>query len=103
MQQIKSIGVIQTSLVFGALNFALGVLSAIVMAIAPMTPMMHGHPGMLVSMPIAYALGGFLLSAILCVAYNVVAKLVGGIAIELTSGPDIGNHANADDRASERA
>ena len=89
MQQIKSIGVFKTSLVIGVLNFALGVVSAIIMAVAPVAPMMQGHPGMLIAMPVGYALGGFLLSAIVCTVYNAIARFTGGIEIELSSVPDL--------------
>lgn len=87
MQQIKSIGVIQTSTVLGLVYFVLGVLSAVIMAIAPMEPM-KDHPGMLMALPIAYGLGGFLLTAVVCSLYNAIAKLVGGIEIDLSSGPN---------------
>ncbi len=82
--QVKSIAAFQTSLVFGLVNFIFGVVSAIAMAISPMTPMMGGHPGMLLWLPFGYGIGAFVVSAIFCVAYNVVAKLVGGIEIELS-------------------
>ena len=104
MQQIKSIGVFKTSVVFGVLNFVLGVVSAVIMAIAPVAPMMQDHPGMLIAMPVGYALGGFLLSAIVCTVYNAIAKFTGGIEIELSSVPDLRDCASAPRaRASERS
>ncbi len=87
MQQIKSFGVIQTAWVLGVLYFVVGLLSAVIMAIAPVAPM-KGHPGMLIAVPIAYGLGGFFLSALICLVYNVVAGWIGGIEIELSSGPN---------------
>ena len=87
MHEIKAIGVFHTSLVFGLVNFVVGALAAVVMAIAPVTsmPMMHDHQGMLIALPFSYALGAFLVSAVLCVAYNLAAKLVGGIEIGLSA------------------
>jgi hypothetical protein len=54
------------------------------MALTLVAPMMHHHSGMLLSVPIMYGLIGFFVSVILCLAYNVIAKLVGGIELELS-------------------
>jgi hypothetical protein len=95
MREIKSIGVFQTSLVFGLVNFVLGALAALVMAIAPVMPMMHEHQGMVIMIPFSYAIGAFLVSAVLYVTYNLAAKLVGGIQIELTASADAEERADA--------
>jgi uncharacterized membrane protein len=95
MREIKSIGVFQTSLVFGLVNFVLGALAALIMAIASVMPMMHEHQGMLIMIPFSYAIGAFLVSVVLCVVCNLVAKLVGGIEIELASQLSETNPARA--------
>ena len=81
--EIKSIGAFQASLVFGLVNFVFGVVTAIAMALAPMTSMMGGHSGMLLWLPFGYTIGAFVGSAIFCVAYNMIAGLMGGIEIDL--------------------
>jgi hypothetical protein len=85
MREIKSIAVFQTSLVLGLVNFALGVVASVAMAISPVATM-QDHPAMLLALPISYAFGAFLVTALLCLAYNVVARVVGGIEVEL--GPE---------------
>ena len=53
------------------------------MALAPMTPMMGGHNGTLLWLLFGYAIGALVVSAIFCVAYNMVARRMGGIETEL--------------------
>lgn len=87
MQQIKSLGVLQTSKVLGALYFILGFLFAVVVLIVSATTGRGRHAGLffLVGAPIFYGSIGFILTAILCTLYNAIARAIGGIEIELGS------------------
>jgi hypothetical protein len=85
IHEVKSIEVFHAALVLALVNFVLGILTAIVMAVAPMGSMMPGHPGMLFSLPLGYAVGAFVVSAVGCAVYNVIARFTGGIEIELST------------------
>ena len=88
MQQIKSLGVLQTSKVLGALYFILGFLFAVaVMILSATTGKGRGHAGVffLVGAPIFYGSIGFVLTAIMCALYNAIARAIGGIELELGS------------------
>jgi hypothetical protein len=83
MQQIKSFGVFQTAKVMGALYFVFGlVFGTIGFLISLFSGRFFHALFMLVVVPIGYAVGGFIVTAIFCAIYNEVAKRVGGIEVE---------------------
>jgi hypothetical protein len=92
MMQIKSFGVFQTSkliavlylMVFAAIGIPVGV------AIVAVSPTRLGGLGlvMVILIPLVYGLLGFVIAAITCALYNVAAKWVGGIEIDI--GPVAG-------------
>jgi hypothetical protein len=90
MQQIKSIGVLQTAKVMGVVDLLIGVLAAIAFLLRFLVRHnlhLH-HPRVLLFVllvPILYGIGGFILTAVFCWIYNSVARRMGGIAIELTA------------------
>jgi hypothetical protein len=94
MQQIKSIGVLQTSKVVGCLYLVIGLVIAAVLIpitligiiLAPGTQ--ESAKMGLVMIPIlllvpVYALLGFVFAAFFCWLYNVIAKRIGGIELEI--------------------
>ncbi len=88
--RIARVGVLQTATMFGALYAVLGLLFVpLFYAMVRLNPMAQG-PGFpfgsrfLLFMPLVYGAMGFVFTAIGAVIYNVVAKWIGGIEIELT-------------------
>ncbi|HTW88381.1 MAG TPA: hypothetical protein VMD75_10285 [Candidatus Binataceae bacterium] len=88
MQQIKSFAVLQTAKIMGIVDFFLGILVGLG-ATLRFVMRHHGqhHPRVLLFflfVPILYAVGGFVITAIFCGIYNWVARRIGGITFELT-------------------
>jgi hypothetical protein len=94
MAQIKRFGVVQTAKFFAIIYLIIGMLAIVPMFL--MTLIMGLATGgaeggivglfggvFLLFMPIVYALAGFVFVALGCLIYNLVAKWVGGIEIEL--------------------
>jgi hypothetical protein len=87
MMQIRSFGVLQTSkliavlylMIFAAIGIPVGV------AIFAVAPTRMGGLGlvMVILVPLAYSLLGFVVAALTCALYNVAAKWVGGIEIDI--------------------
>ncbi len=88
MQEIKSIGVISAAIVGGLLYFILAEFGALVYAIMAM---IHGHLGrgnlLFVLLGVAYGILGAILIAICAWLYNLIARQLGGIKIELAPRP----------------
>jgi hypothetical protein len=85
-QQIRKFGVGQTAKVAGALYALIGlVLVPIFLLISMVAPDQSTGMGIgfSLALPIIYGLIGFIGTAIGCAIYNFVAKLVGGIEVEL--------------------
>jgi hypothetical protein len=91
-KQITRIDPIQTATV-AALVYAVMTLPFIVLVflftiwrtgVDELTPGMVYLPFAVVVVPILYGIGGFVMTAILCGVYNVVAARVGGIAFEVS-------------------
>ena len=85
MRQLKSFNVIQTATTMAAVYAVIGAIAGVLFFLGMLA---SGHflgaVGMLIVMPIAYSVGGFILTAIACFVYNEVAKRVGGIEIEIS-------------------
>ena len=93
MMQIKSFGVFQTSkliavlylMVFAVIGIPVGLIAITV------SPTRWGGLGLVLVLliPVIYGVLGFVFTAIACALYNVVAKWVGGIAIDIgPAAPD---------------
>jgi len=90
MRQIKSFAVLQTSKVMGALYFLFGLLIMVPFFLVVSASRGHRHRGsllMVLIMPVFYAVGAFILTAIVCWLYNGVAKRIGGIEVEVSGEP----------------
>ncbi len=89
MQQIKSVGILQTAKLAGALYVVVTAIFAIPIGIiGALVSILAGKPEGLIFLvfivaPIFYGIVGFLMVALLCWLYNVVAARMGGIEIEL--------------------
>ncbi len=89
MQQIKSFGILQTAKFAGVLYVVMTAIFAIPSGIVgALVAVIAGKPEGLISLlfivlPIFYGIFGFLMVALMCWLYNVVAARMGGVEIEL--------------------
>ena len=88
MQELKRIGVGSAAKVSGILSVIIGLIVGIVLALvtalAPDTgSVWSSWPVQLIGWPIFYGLLGVIFGAIYAALYNVVARWVGGISIEI--------------------
>lgn len=88
-QQIRRFGIGQTAKVVGVLYALMGLLLLpFFLAAAAFAPSQTGFgTGFALGLPIIYGVAGFIFTAIACAIYNFVAGFVGGIEVELESGP----------------
>lgn len=90
-KQIKSISVLQSSKIVAALYAVLGLFYALIgiplLAVALMTgnKQLAAMGVMFVLMPVFTALAGFVFFAIFAALYNLLARWLGGIEVEITS------------------
>ena len=84
-QQIRRFGVGQTAKVIGVLYALMGViLIPVFMVVAMFSPNNQAFgSGFALALPIIYSVMGFIVTAIGCVVYNLVAGWVGGVEVEL--------------------
>jgi hypothetical protein len=100
MQTIKSIGVMSVAKIMGAVYAILGLLFAPLFLIAGLAGSLagqHANPFgaiggviMAVFMPICYGVLGFVFGAIGAFLYNLMAKWIGGIQLEIQTGALVG-------------
>ncbi len=94
MQQIRSFGVLQTSKLVGCLYLALGaaivvIAIPVVLVVTTLAPATQDSRKIwLALLPILlmiplYGLVGFVFTAIVCWLYNLVARKIGGIEVEI--------------------
>ena len=89
MQQIKSVGILQTAKVSGVMYLIFSAVFAIPIAvIGALVAVVSGKPQGLFMLlwifaPLFYAVAGALFAALGCFVYNLVAARMGGIEIEL--------------------
>lgn len=85
VRRVSHLGVTQTAKVLGALYGLLGLLFVPVFLVAAaFTPRNSGPAvGFVLALPLIYAVAGFIFTAIACALYNLVAKYVGGIEVQL--------------------
>lgn len=89
-RRVKKIGVLQTSIVSAIIFFILSLIMVVpVMLVMGIAGVFSDNMGFafggvfMIFMPIMYAVIGFLVTALWCWMYNVVAKWIGGIEIEV--------------------
>jgi hypothetical protein len=90
MRHIKSFNVLQTAKVLGALYFALGLVFLPFVVLSILTA--RGGPSLgslalAVFSPLIYGVLGFVLGALVAWLYNIIAKQLGGIEVEV-----VGSH-----------
>jgi hypothetical protein len=88
MQEIKSVGVFQNAK-FAAVMY-LAISAVIVVPVALIAMAFAGNRAspfglLIVLLPILYAVIGFILTAIGCWVYNLIASMVGGIEVEIVA------------------
>ena len=86
--RIKRFGVASTALTVAIIYFVLGLVIAplIYMVSASATPDQRLPGMMFVLGPFLYAVFGYVLAAIACLLYNVIAGWTGGVALTLEPG-----------------
>ena len=87
MQQIKSLNVIQAAKILAALYFVFGLAFAVLCVFLALVERGHsGHRGlaMAVLSPFFYGVAGFVLGAVFCWLYNLIATRFGGLELEIT-------------------
>lgn len=95
MFRIKEVGILNLAYTVTSIYFILGIILGIVLAILKIsqTPILAGAIGQDISRltyaqiifiyPIAYAIGGFVISVIVGFLYNSISKMTGGISVQL--------------------
>jgi hypothetical protein len=86
-QQIRKFNIGQTAKVAAVLYALMGLVFVPVLLVMSMFGAQETGvgAGLTIAMPILYGVIGFIGTAIACALYNFVAKLVGGIEVELDS------------------
>lgn len=89
-RKVKRIGVFQTSLIAAIIYFFLALIIMIpMMLIMGVVGGLSDVPGfafgggLMILMPIMYAVIGFIMTAFMCWLYNVIANRIGGVEIEV--------------------
>jgi hypothetical protein len=91
-RHIKHIGPLQLGVTLAVLNAILGLLVAPIIilsiSLAPnahrqLPPIFGIGMGLVIAVPIFYGVGGFMLGLISGAVYNLVAKMTGGIEVEV--------------------
>jgi hypothetical protein len=92
---VKHVGVLSVAKIYGALSGAMGLLFGIILAIAStvgaglggndvpafLGPMLG--VGAIIFLPVFYGLMGLCMGAIVAALYNLLAGVVGGVAVEI--------------------
>lgn len=100
MQVIKSVGVLSVGKVMGLLYAAMGLIFVPFFLLISAIQALSGDAraagvgmamaiAMTVLMPILYGVFGFIAGVIMAFLYNLIAGRIGGIEIELNSGPQL--------------
>jgi len=88
MHEIKAIGVLQTAKVMSAVYLAVAAAVAFIVGVGIL---FRGHAGralfVIFVVPILYGVGSFLVLAVVCSVYNLVAARLGGVELELSAPP----------------
>lgn len=93
MKQIKKINILSLAIILMFIQFIIGIFSAIIFLVIQKIPeatkyidpsLIQGGYNLLWTLPITYALTGFLMGLVFGLLYNLIAYKIGGIKIELT-------------------
>ena len=97
MHTIKSVGVLSVAKILGVLYFALGLIFMPIFLLAGLAGMMAGGREaafsgitgivLAIMMPVLYGGLGFVMGAIMAFLYNLVAKWLGGIEVQVQAPP----------------
>jgi len=92
--RIERFSVLATSLVLATVYLVIGIVFGLLGVLgvglfgawsgSEMTSFGLGSIGVMIGMPILYAVVGFIVTAIFCFLYNIAAGLVGGIELTLS-------------------
>ena len=90
MQKVKRIGVLSLAKILGLLYAVLGLIFGALFAVLSLFGFNAGETGLffgtasIIIFPILYGIMGFIGGAISAFFYNLVAKWIGGIEVEIT-------------------
>ncbi|HMH56380.1 MAG TPA: hypothetical protein VK535_08965 [Gemmatimonadales bacterium] len=89
MQRLSRFGIAQTAKVLGVLYGLVGLVFIPFFILSMQFAPNKGGigPGFALAIPVLYGLAGFIFTAIGCALYNLVAKYLGGIEVELETSP----------------
>lgn len=100
MKRVKSFGVYQTSKVAAIILFFIALIFMIPLGLMGTFALGHNIPGFpfigglfYVIFPFLYGIVGFLMTAIGCLIYNLIAKWIGGIEFEIEVADEINEPA----------
>jgi hypothetical protein len=91
-QEIKSVGVMSLAKLMGLVGLVFGIIVGVIYALMGLVVMMGGGDattagiviiGMAVAMVIGFPIMYFIIGAIYAIIYNIAAKMMGGIELEL--------------------
>ena len=93
MSVLKKIGVLSlariVTVIYAIFGFSMGIVYYTMGKVLPaeelllsVTPYIYS-PWMILIMPVAYALGGFVSSVIIAGLYNIIANKIGGVKLDL--------------------
>ena len=92
--RIERISVLPTSIVLAAVYLVIGIVFGLIGVLGggifgalfggEMSSFGLGSIGIMIGMPIVYAVIGFIVTAVFCFLYNIAAGLVGGIELTLS-------------------
>ena len=99
MQVIKSVGVLSVGKVMGLLYAAIGLIIVPFFLLISAMQALSGKAGaefglamaivMTILLPVVYGVFGFIGGVIMAFLYNLIAGRIGGIEIDLNSGPQL--------------
>ncbi len=90
--RVRRLGILSTAAVSAVLHGLLGVLAGIAIAVVSLAGLRNPVPfpfgplagvAALIAVPVVYAVGGFVLGAVLAAVYNLTARLTGGVKVQL--------------------
>lgn len=94
MKRSKKINVLQAAKVLGIIYFLIAcvimipVLGFVMLFESSIFPMPFGSGIMVLAMPFVYGIASFIMTAVVCLVYNLISEYTGGIEIELETAGD---------------
>ncbi len=90
MQKVKRIGVLSLAKILGLLYTIFGLILGVLFAVLPLLGFSADETGLffgsasIIIFPILYGIMGFIGGAITAFFYNLIAKWIGGLEVEIT-------------------